>query len=140
MAQGANSILFSRPGRDFSIIGAVAPRSTSPASWVCVQDGQQTKRLQLDAGFVGYYTLCDGQGLAEGNHTVRVTFSGGANSLWVDSFQYVIASTADIGDEWEAVGALDTRIKYPSGSWYEIRGTKWTNSFRGSLIYNFVGT
>jgi hypothetical protein len=153
VAQVSDSIVLSHPGRDFSIIGAAAPFAISSASWVCVQDGQQTDNGGLPGLVyvdVSYVTLCDGRHLAEGNHTVQVIFTRG--NLWVDSIQYLIASTADIGDEWEVVEALDTRIQYPSGSWYENRGDryrggiyeirpgKWTNSYRGSLIYDFIGT
>jgi hypothetical protein len=94
----------------------------------------------MNSAAAWYYVLCDGKNLAEGKHTVQATFIDGANSLWVDSIQYRIASPANIRDEWEVVDALDARIKYPSGSWYKAEaGGKWTNSKGGSLTYDFIG-
>ena len=106
------------------------------ATWTCSYDGLQ---YQLDPGNVGHFLLCQGRGLAEGYHTVQATFIEGANTIWVDSIHYVVSSTASIGDEWEMLFPLDTRIQYPSGSWYETKGNKWTNSYRGSMTYEFIG-
>lgn len=141
------SIFLPIVGKDSWIYGVVTPPSTGFASWTCFFDGQEVIRTQLNyssKGSSGKYEswrLCGGQ-QAEGYHTIQASFFQGEGTVWINSIQYLAASTSDIANEWEVLSVLDQRIQYSETGWQEDpgRNAKWTYLNGGSLIYDFIGT